>query len=191
MYEKQPKKILILNILDILRKYTDEDHRLSQKEISDILRDKYDMKADRKAIRRNLLNLMDCGYDIEYSETIRNVPVRDKETGEPLMDSKTGKPVMEENELWSDFYLKREFTDGELRLLIDGLLFSKHIPYRQCKELIEKLESLSTFISSPESDILPRCRRIKRIINSFFIILIYWMKQLIRNTRFHLNTQNT
>ena len=143
MYEKQPKKILILNILDILRKYTDEDHRLSQKEISDILRDKYDMKADRKAIRRNLLNLMDCGYDIEYSETIRNVPVRDKETGEPLMDSKTGKPVMEENELWSDFYLKREFTDGELRLLIDGLLFSKHIPYRQCKELIEKLESLS------------------------------------------------
>ena len=37
---------------------------------------------------------------------------------------------MEENELWSDYYLKREFTDGELRLLIDGLLFSKHIPYR-------------------------------------------------------------
>ena len=31
MYVKQPKKLLILNILDILRKYTDEDHRLSQK----------------------------------------------------------------------------------------------------------------------------------------------------------------
>ena len=36
MYAKQPKKLLILNILDILRKYTDEDHRLSQKEIADI-----------------------------------------------------------------------------------------------------------------------------------------------------------
>ena len=143
MYVKQPKKLLILNILDILRKYTDEDHRLSQKEIADILKNEYDMKADRKAIRRNLLNLMDCGYNIEYSETIRNVPVRDKQTGEVLRDSKTGKPIMEENELWSDFYLKREFTDGELRLLIDGLLFSKHIPYSQCKELVEKLESLS------------------------------------------------
>ena len=61
MYVKQPKKLLILNILDILRKYTDEDHRLSQKEIADILKNEYDMKADRKAIRRNLLNLMDCG----------------------------------------------------------------------------------------------------------------------------------
>lgn len=143
MYVKQPKKLLIMNILDILQKYTDENHRLSQKEIADILKNEYDMKVDRKAIRRNLLNLMDCGYDIEYSETIRNVPVRDKQTGEILRDSKTGKPIMKENELWSDFYLKRKFTDGELRLLIDGLLFSRHIPYSQCKELVEKLKALS------------------------------------------------
>ena len=32
-----PKKTLILNILDILRRYTDEDHRLSQKEIAALL----------------------------------------------------------------------------------------------------------------------------------------------------------
>ena len=37
MYGKQPKKMLIMNILDILKKYTDENHRLSQKEIMDIL----------------------------------------------------------------------------------------------------------------------------------------------------------
>ena len=30
---KQPKRLLILNILDILRRYTDENHRLSQREI--------------------------------------------------------------------------------------------------------------------------------------------------------------
>ena len=143
MYVKQPKKLLILNILDILRKYTDEDHRLSQKEIAEILKNEYDMKADRKAIRRNLLNLMDCGYEIEYSETIRNVPVKDKKTGAVLRDKDTGEPVMEENELWSDFYLKRQFTDGELRLLIDSLLFSRHIPYSQCKDLVEKLEDIS------------------------------------------------
>ena len=35
---KQPKKLLILNILDILRKYSDEEHRLSQKDIAGIHR---------------------------------------------------------------------------------------------------------------------------------------------------------
>ena len=127
---KQPKKLLILNILDILRKYSDEEHRLSQKDIAEILKTEYDMTADRKAIRRNILNLMDCGYNIEYSESIRMVP-----------NPKTGVP--EGSYLWSDFYLERDFTDGELRLLIDSLIFSKHIPYSQCKELVDKLEGLS------------------------------------------------
>ena len=89
---KQPKKLLIMNILDILRKYSDEEHRLSQKDIAEILKTEYDMTADRKAIRRNILNLMDCGYNIEYSESIRMVP-----------NPKTGVP--EESYLWSDFYL--------------------------------------------------------------------------------------
>lgn len=125
-----PKKLIIMNILDILRRYSDEDHRLSQKDIADILRTEYDMTAERKTVRRNLMNLIDCGYEIEYSESVRMVPNR--QTGE-----------MEESYLWSDFYLVRDFTDSELRLLIDGLLFSKHIPYSQCKALIEKLEGLS------------------------------------------------
>lgn len=130
MNAPQPKKLLIINILDILKRYTDKNHRLSQKEIAEILQKEYGMTADRKAIRRNLLNLIDCGYNIEYSETIRMVP-----------NSKTGES--EESYIWSDFYLERDFTDGELRLLIDSLLFSQHIPYSQRKELAEKLENLS------------------------------------------------
>lgn len=130
MYTKQSKKLLILNILDILRKYTDEDHRLSQREIEEILLNEYGMKADRKAVKRNLMNLIEFGYELEYSESIRMVP-----------NPKTGE--LEESAVLSDFYLNREFTDGELRLLIDSLLFSKHIPYSQCKELVEKLEGLS------------------------------------------------
>ena len=126
----QPKKLLIVNILDILRKYSDVNHRLSQKEIADHLQAEYGVTAERKAIRRNILGLMECGYEIEYTETVRMVP-----------NPKTGEP--EESYLWSDFYLVRDFTDAELRLLIDSLLFSRHIPYSQCKELVEKLEHLS------------------------------------------------
>lgn len=125
MYGKQPKKMLIMNILDILKRYTDEDHRLSQKEIMDILEREYDMKVERKAVKRNLLNLIDYGYHAEYSESVRI--------------NKKG----EEEIVYTDWYLERDFSDAELRLLIDSLLFSRHIPYSQCKTLFEKLENLS------------------------------------------------
>ena len=114
MAAAQPKKMLIMHILDILKKYTDEDHRLSQKEIGEILKNEYDMVVDRKSIKRNLMDLIDLGFEIEYSESVRMV--RDKATGK-----------LEESCFLSDFYLVREFTDSELRLLIDSLLFSKHI----------------------------------------------------------------
>ncbi len=125
----QPKKLIIMNILDILKKYTDENHRLSQKEIAEILETECEMKVDRKAVKRNLMNLIEFGYEIEYSEAVRMV--------------KNKKGELEESVILSDFYLVRDFTDAELRLLVDSLLFSKHIPYSQCKELIEKIEGLS------------------------------------------------
>lgn len=123
------KKMLIMNILDILKRYTDSDHRLSQKQILDILRSDYNMAADRKSLARNLTNLMEAGYPIECTETARSYI------------TKAGK--REVSYILSDFYLERDFTDAELRLLIDSLLFSKHIPYSQCKELVEKLVGLS------------------------------------------------
>ena len=131
MYTKQPKKMLIINILDILKKYSDEEHRLSQKDIIEILARDYDMQAERKAIKRNIMNLIDFGYEIEYTENVRTV-----------VNPKTGE--QEESSVLSDFYLVRDFDDSELRLLIDGLLFSKHVPYSQCKTLVEKLEGLSS-----------------------------------------------
>ena len=129
MYAKQPKKLTIMNILDILRRYTDENHRLSQKEIQDILAREYEMKIDRKAVKRNLMNLIEFGYDINYSESVRVFKDKDGEE--------------QENVILSDFYLVREFTDSELRLLIDSVLFSNHIPYKQDMELVKKLSSLS------------------------------------------------
>ncbi|MBQ5671231.1 MAG: WYL domain-containing protein [Oscillospiraceae bacterium] len=123
------RKKLSFAILNILRKYTDEDHRLSQKDIIDILKTEYDMTADRKSVKRNITSLMEMGYEINFSEALRMFPNKDG--------------ILEESYILSDFWLEREFTDSELRLLIDSLLFSKHIPYSQCKELVGKLEGLS------------------------------------------------
>lgn len=129
MYTKQPKKLIIMNILDILKKYTDENHRLSQKEIQDLLEREYDMKVDRKAVKRNLMDLIEFGYYINYSESVRMIKDKNGEEQETV--------------ILTDFHLKREFTDSELRLLIDSVLFSNYIPYKQDMELIKKLEGLS------------------------------------------------
>ena len=133
MYAPHTKKMLIMDILDILKKYTDAEHRLSQKDICEILKNEYCMKVDRKTVKNNISKLIEQGYDIEYSESVRMVRSKDEK----------GNETEEETYIMSDFYLNREFSDSELRLLIDSLLFSRHIPSGRCKNLIEKLEGLS------------------------------------------------
>lgn len=128
----QPKKLLIMNILDILRYYTDAEHRLSQQDIITILKEDYQMYADRKAVKRNLMNLIDFGYQIEYDEITRT------------------NAKGEEEIICTNWYLERDFTDEELRLLIDSVLFSKYIPYSQCAELIEKLKKQSNKYFAPK-----------------------------------------
>lgn len=126
MYTKQTKKLVILNILEILRRYSDEKHRLSTQEIVSLLKGEYDMTVDRKTVKRNLMDLIDSGYHIEYTEISRS--------------GKNG----EDADIQTDWYLEHEISDSELRLLIDSLLFSKHIPYSQCRALVEKLEGQSS-----------------------------------------------
>ena len=143
MYTRQPKKLLIMNILDILRKYSDEEHRLNQKEIADRLRNEYDMPVDRKAVRRNILNLMDCGYEIEYTEKKRMVPLRDAGTGEPVLDEATGKPRMEENEIWTDFLSEAEIYGRRAEAADRQPAVFQAYSRKTVPDLIRKLEDLS------------------------------------------------
>jgi predicted DNA-binding transcriptional regulator YafY len=130
MYTNTSKKLSLFNTLEILKKYTDADHRLTQTQIAELLQQEYGMEVDRRTVKRNLMELIELGYEIESQETKRMV--RNSKTGE-----------IEESNILSDFYLVRDFSNAELRLLIDSLLFSRHLPYSQCKELIQKLERLS------------------------------------------------
>lgn len=125
MYTIPPKKMIIINILDILKKYSDMDHRLTQQDIVELLKKDYYMDVDRKTVKRNLVNLLELDCGIDYTEITRK-------------DEKGN-----ETSICTDWYMVREFDDSELRLLIDSLLFSKNIPYTQCKKLINKLVGLS------------------------------------------------
>ena len=125
------KKMLIPDILEVLKRHTDAEHPMTQKEIIAALDLEYGLSVDRKAVKRNLEDLTDAGYPIRCGS----------ETARTFVDLKTGET--EENVMASDFYYEHDFSDGELRLLIDSLLFSKHIPCSQCRQLVEKLEGLS------------------------------------------------
>ena len=115
-------KTYLIDILKILEEHTDESNTLSQQEILTLMQRKHP-SIDRKAIKRNLDKLVDLNtFDINYTENTR-------------LD-KNGEVIT----VCTDWYLNKDFTDAELHLLIDGLLFSKCIPYSQCKEIVGKLK---------------------------------------------------
>lgn len=126
MEESGQKKRWIIYLYRVLQKYTDENHPLTQKKISDILYRDYGIRPDRKAISRNLEELMATGVPLACHETTRQ---RQDGTDEKLR---------------TDWYIEHEFTNSELRLLIDGVVFSKHIPTAQRNELMQKLEGLAS-----------------------------------------------
>ena len=60
----EPKKLLILRILQVLQEFSDCDHKLRQNDIISLLKVQYDIGCERKAVARNIDFLQQAGYDI-------------------------------------------------------------------------------------------------------------------------------
>ena len=116
MYGAYDKKNLNLIILKILWEHTNENHGLQQQEIVQYVKTEYGMDIDRRTVKNNVEMLKDMfsDTDIEIST----------DKGYRLVS--------------------RDFTDAELRMLIDSVLFSKIISQGQAKDLIGKLKRLSS-----------------------------------------------
>lgn len=127
--EKQApaKKLSLLYILRILRKHSDPEHPLSQQQILGYLEEEYGMVLDRKAVKRNLMNLVDAGYPLGYKPWDRK--------------SATAKDGVEK--VFGSWYYEHEFAAAEIAALTNSLLFS-HLPAKQVKSLIAKLEELQS-----------------------------------------------
>jgi predicted DNA-binding transcriptional regulator YafY len=130
MYGLTGKKMINICILEILRKYTDCDHTMEQKDIINKLKSDYGLEVERKSIKANLIGLIDMGYDIDYSETTRK-----KANGETEI-------------MMTDWHYNHEFNDAELRIMIDSILFSKNISTSQAQTLIDKISNLSNIYFS-------------------------------------------
>lgn len=120
----EAKKLLIVRIMQVLERYSDVNHPLTQEEIIKKLEKDYGINAERKAIGRNIALLQ----EVFESEGINN----------PATSI-----VIESDKRKGTFLDKRLFEDAELRLLIDGVLASKHISEKYSSDLIEKLSMLS------------------------------------------------
>ena len=116
MYGLYDKKNINIIILRILWEHTDENHRLQQQEIVQLVKQEYGMEIDRRTVKNNIEMLKDILSDTDYEIST--------EKGYCL--------------------LGRAFTDAELRMLIDSVLFSKMISQGQAKDLIGKLKQLSS-----------------------------------------------
>ena len=120
------KRLLQHDILEILKLHTDKKHPMSQNKIQEHLDEDYGLSVDRKTVRRHLLALQDADSEhIRYDEGI----------------TRTRKGV--EQKIFTKWYYQNDFSEGELRFLIDSVLFSDALPRTYRKNLIKKLEGLS------------------------------------------------
>ena len=105
------KKYSILAILEVLKRYSDEDHILTVKEINSHLKNEYDLELERRTLYSNVDLLKQFGYDISDFD-----------------DNGKG------------YYLaSRQFDKGEILLLCNAIHASHFISSRQSDDLIRKL----------------------------------------------------
>lgn len=140
----EAERVLLIDVLKILKRYSDEDHSLVQKEIIELLESEYDYEdlyPKRKKVKRKLDEIIKYSLckDVEeilYEENDFEYKVKVK--------GEHGKKTKTENRKgveYTDYRYIHEFTQAELRLIIDSILFSKQIPTNQREELIEKLQN--------------------------------------------------
>ena len=114
---KNPKqKQKLLYIMKFFSEKTDDDYGVTVQDIIDYLAE-YDIAAERKSIYSEIECLRDFGFDI--------------------VKSKVGKIT-----LFS--LVSRDFTTEELKLLIDAVQCSKFITLKKSRELIHKIERLTS-----------------------------------------------
>ncbi len=131
------KKLSLLYILDILRRHSDPEHPLSQQQILMLLQEEYGMELDRKAVKRNLMNLLDAGYPLGYKP----------------WDRRSTTKADKVEKVYGSWYYEHEFSPTELSAIIDSLLFS-HLPQKQVRQMIAKLEKLqSEFYHNPATSV--------------------------------------
>lgn len=85
MESLEPKKLALIRILQILKKYSDYDHPLLQEDIAEHLEIDYGIILERKAISRNIGLLKEAGFEIGSTKAGSYLEEREFEDSELRM----------------------------------------------------------------------------------------------------------
>ena len=117
LYEKNGN---VLYILNLLKKYSDEEHMLSVTEIQRKIKEVYEVNIDTRTIRRNI-NLLK--YKMKYDISTRD-------------DNGKG------------YYINRDpetdFEPGEVRAIIDNFSYANYIVPSIARNIIKKCKNIQT-----------------------------------------------
>ena len=119
------KKSSVLYLSKILYERTDENHGLSRKDIVNILLEEYDIEVDRRTFYSDIDLLKDFGMDIESYKEGRDYIYK---------------------------LISREFETAELKVLVDSIQASRFITKKKSKELIGKIEGLTSVFNAGQLD---------------------------------------
>ena len=81
----EPKKLALLRVLQILKKYSDYNHPMLQEDIAEKLELDFGIELERKAISRNISLLREAGYEIESTRAGSYLDEREFEDSELRM----------------------------------------------------------------------------------------------------------
>ena len=120
--KENKKKYVLFKIVQILKGYSDREHPMLQKELVEKLHE-LDYTTDRSTVRRALIDL-----------------TSDPESRVHSYANETHEEIDSEREYYfSGIYYDQEFTEAELRWLIDGILYSRNVPHAERDLIISKL----------------------------------------------------
>ena len=173
---KSDSKRAVLAVLEILKKYTDADHPISNAQIRAILEKEHGIKKHRDTIKNTLEELVDF-----YGDNIIKRKITD---------------LSEESDYTYNYYYSQLFSNEELHVLINSVMFAKMLTDDQVKRLTKSLKSLATEHFIKELDYintLPDKQYTinKRTINNFMKILkiIYENKHKATNSEKRIRFQ--
>lgn len=133
-------------ILDYLATNTDSNHRVSINEITNYLKRTFP-SITLKTVRNNLNMLEEIGFDICYDDSIkRHVEITNK----------YGKTEKVLQPLKKDYYFNHNFSQNELHLIMESLLFSRQISQLESEELLDKLYNLQSRHFNPRLNKIAR-----------------------------------
>ena len=125
------KKYSVLAVLRVLEDYSDEEHSLYIKEIQGLIESEYGIVVGEKTIRTDIRALLDFGFDIRFVGSYRRVVAHKDGT---VIDS----------DINTGCYLVGSLTDVDIEILFSSLTNERHLSDTRYKELMYKLEGLSS-----------------------------------------------